>query len=1121
MKIKSELAVAVLLPAFSVFSFADQQKILWSVGKSDNTTTELAHAPSKYLDYKSPGFFVVGKSKAKFDWPYIQPGPLDKEWSSGSSQTFSVWFAMASPQRGGAQLILDLSDTHEVYPPKLTVEINGKKTVHVTPRGNGSHSDPGRGREHLITIPIPEGGLKEGLNSVFITTSTGSWLTWDGLRLEASADNRLAGVSSHNKAIIQSISSPSVLFWKDGEKTQRLDLQIAHLGPNTKAQVVIGNQTKEIELKYGQNTIPLYITPIKQSGEQVLTLKKDNKVLSRKTVFVKSVRQWDVHIIHQTHLDIGYTHTQEEVLAMQVRHMKAALKEIKRTKNYPPESRFKFHPEGMWAVEEFFRTASQGEKEEFVTAARDGSIHMDALYAQALTGLYTEEEMFELVASAKKFEKRFGVKIDTAMMSDVPGTTWGLATTLAQHGVKYLSCGPNAAHRVGRIYDWADKPFYWVSPSGKHKILYWLPEGGYSRFMGSNPGVYDVKDNMLMKRIGGIWQTLDRLEKKNYPYDMVHIRYAIGSDNGPPDLTLSDVVKKWNEKYASPKLIISKNSDMLKEFEKRYGKEIPVVKGDFTPFWEDGCASTSEATSINRRANEKLQQAQILWSMIKPGKKLHSTSDAAWQKMIMYDEHTWGAWNSISSPESEFVLKQERYKKQFAVDGAKITSKMIKSLLSDRVAPDSSVIDVFNTQSWNRMGLVTLEGNFSKKKIKVEDEGGHPVLSQILSSGKLVFMATDVPAFGSKRYKLSKGNVSQSSGVEVKNSTLSNELIRVEVNPQTGGIQSLFHKQLNKEFVDQSDGSGELNSYLQVIGRDSSKGRNGVSTPVTITVEDHGPLVATLKIESKASGCNKLIRRVRIVRGSDRVEFINTLDKLGERRPEGVYFGFPFNIPNGRSRIDIPWAVIEPEKDQIKGSNRNFYCVQRWLDISNNDYGLTWVSVDAPMIQYSPIVTTGANGSHQWRDSIKPKQHFYSWVMNNHWETNYKASQQGKYTFKYVLDPHAGKYDAFRAQQIGREICQPMIAVTIDPAAKIVTPLLRELPKGIIATMVRPARAGNAMIVRLFGTSDDQQKVWLRWNHKIGKTWLSDPMENKLKELNEPISIKKFEVVTLLIEMKK
>jgi len=38
-------------------------------------------------------------------------------------------------------------------------------------------------------------------------------------------------------------------------------------------------------------------------------------------------------------------------------------------------------------------------------------------------------------------------------------------------------------------------------------------------------------------------------------------------------------------------------------------------------------------------------------------------------------------------------------------------------------------------------------------------------------------------------------------------------------------------------------------------------------------------------------------------------------------------------------RYDMAFGHCEVEKDQIKGSNRNFITMENWLDISNEDFG--------------------------------------------------------------------------------------------------------------------------------------------------------------------------------------
>jgi len=89
-------------------------------------------------------------------------------------------------------------------------------------------------------------------------------------------------------------------------------------------------------------------------------------------------------------------------------------------------------------------------------------------------------------------------------------------------------------------------------------------------------------------------------------YTMVQWRYNIVSDNGPTDSLISQFVMDWNHHYKSPKMILNTVEKMFEEFEKRYGDQLPVFKGDLTPYWEDGAYSSAAETAMNRRNSEKL-----------------------------------------------------------------------------------------------------------------------------------------------------------------------------------------------------------------------------------------------------------------------------------------------------------------------------------------------------------------------------------------------------------------------------------------------------------------------------------------------------------------------------------
>ena len=115
--------------------------------------------------------------------------------------------------------------------------------------------------------------------------------------------------------------------------------------------------------------------------------------------------------------------------------------------------------------------------------------------------------------------------------------------------------------------------------------------------------------------------------------------------------------------------------------------------------------------------------------------------------------------------------------------------------------------------------------------------------------------------------------------------------------------------------------------------------------PATISVKENGPLVASLLVECDAPGCNELLREIRLVDGLDRVEIIDTIDKKAVRAVEGVHLGFGFNVSDPTVRINIPWGVIQPEKDQLDGACKNWFSVERWVDISNDKLGVTWSTV--------------------------------------------------------------------------------------------------------------------------------------------------------------------------------
>ena len=882
---------------------------------------------------------------------------------------------------------------------------------------------------------------------------------------------------------------------------QILRLSLDNLLDGGMIEIITPNQEPiKKPLEVGGNIIFIPIQEVKTEQEIPIIFRIDGKTTSQSYAKITPIAKRDIYLLSYSHNDIGYTDLQPNIEKKQMKNLDDALQLIKQTKDYPLEAQYKWNMEVIWALESYMKKASEEKRNEVIDAIKNGRIGLNALYANVLTGLASGVEMMHFTEYARKFSKEYSIPITTACVSDIPGFTWGLVTTLAQSGVKYFASAPNNGDRVGHIYELGDKPFYWTSQSGEEKILIWVAAASYSSFHEGD--IARLGDEKILK-------LMRKLDENNYPYNIIQLPYTIGGDNGPPDPNLSDFVKHWNEKYISPRLIIATYEQMFTEFEKRYGSTLPTMKGDLTPYWEDGAFSTAKETFLNRHAADRLIQSEIIWSMRSHEKYYASEYYDAWRQVVLYDEHTWGAHNSITDPDSSFVKGQWNIKRQFAFEADSISHVLLKKAIGEKKG-NGSEIDIYNTNSWTRTDVVLISKEQSTIGELVVDDKGRKIASQRLSTGELAFVAANVPPFSIKRYFVKKGKGFSKGSAQLLSTTIENQSLSLTVDEKNGAVKELTWKKTGQQLVNTIRSTG-LNCYFYVLGKNPDSAQSLMNAKVK--VKERGPLVASLLIEADALGCEKYSTEIRIVDGIERVDIINHLDKIAIREKEGVHFEFPFDIPGGQLRYDVAWGVVQPEKDQLPGSCKNFFSVQSFVDISNNDYGLTWATLDAPLIEIGAI-----NAEKPWMKSIEQSQTFYSYAMNNYWHTNYKADQEGPVTIHYSILLH-GKYKSEDAIRFGREQREPLIAIVADTSNKISPSLFTIDPPEVLVTSCKPI--DNGWHVQLYNASGKNKEVKILWNTSIQAIqYFSDAFENKGAAIIENISIPAHGIRYVLVNRK-
>lgn len=153
-----------------------------------------------------------------------------------------------------------------------------------------------------------------------------------------------------------------------------------------------------------------------------------------------------------------------------------------------------------------------------------------------------------------------------------------------------------------------------------------------------------------------------------------------------------------------------------------------------------------------------------------------------------------------------------------------------------------------------------------------------------------------------------------------------------------------------------------------------------------------------------------------------------------------------------------------------------------------------------------------------WRKTIEPSGQIYSWAINNHWHTNYRAYQEGPTVFRYVVRPHRQSNPA-AASRFAIGLSQPLFATIARGSKPLGVPLVRVSNDDVLVTALKPSDDGQAWIIHLYGASGKETKVELVWSKPGPKrTWLSDTSELPLRELSGPLIVPARGIVTLRAE---
>jgi hypothetical protein len=934
----------------------------------------------------------------------------------------------------------------------------------------------------------------------------------EALQLEITGANadELTWFMVFKKNLSQSINAIGLptIQKNDGKEYQSILVEINYLKYPTNGKLSIdGIPFKDVNIETGLQSFQLMYPVVTQDKKIEIQLSSVELNLST-SIVLKPIRKWNVNFVQHSHTDIGYTRSQMEILAEHLRYIDYALDYCDATDDFPESSKFRWTCEASWAVDEYLNSRPKSQIDRLKQRVKEGRIEVTGMYFN-FSELPDEQTLVASLAPIKSITEK-GIPVTSAMQNDVNGIGWCMNDYFNTIDIKYLNMGTHG-HKALISFD-TPMAFWWVSPSGK-KMLAFRAE---HYMIGNTAFGVHLKDFENFER--SLLRYLIQLDTKKYPYNRVAIQHSgFLTDNSPPSIMASNLIKQWNEKYEWPKIETAVVSDFFKDIERNHGNDLVEIKAHWPDWWTDGFASGAREVAAARNAHVEmiasqggLAMAKLLGAKMPKGIKDRIME--ANKALLFYGEHTFGAAESISDPYGEASMEQREVKESYAWEAyrrSKMISEEALGLLNEFISKEAEPsLIIYNTLNWKRDGLVTLFIDYQQvpagKKMELVDDNGKKYPAQILKrwhgGAYWSVFVNDIPSFGFKKFIIKIKN--ESSHLDSHTSklphehnpspiysemnnqlSLDNDWYSITLDKNKGTVSQLYDKELRKTLIDENAtyslgefileklGSREqLQSQMlpngSRFGHLTDYSRSPLDS-VWLSAIEEGDIWNTIQFkgtsETTYEASDAFTFEIRMYKTTKRIDFTYALKKKPILSPESFYIAFPFDLKNGKIHLEVAGGTMEAGVDQIPGSANDWNTIQNFVTVKNEKEQIVLVSHEAPIMQFGNINT----GRFKYK-AVPDDTHIYSWPMNNYWTTNFNADQRGMFTWTYNFTSLANSANQ-EATKFSWQNRIPFLARVIPKGVKEKPKqneisILSGIPKNVLLISATPLEKENAVL---------------------------------------------------------
>ncbi len=312
---------------------------------------------------------------------------------------------------------------------------------------------------------------------------------------------------------------------------------------------------------------------------------------------------------------------------------------------------------------------------------------------------------------------------------------------------------------------------------------------------------------------------------------------------------------------------------------------------------------------------------------------------------------------------------------------------------------------------------------------------------------RLLFLPENVPGLGYKTYWLQWDKPEEPQHrVRVDatdNFAMSNRDYSILLNANSGGLERLVDNYFSREWM--ASQSGGLEVWGEKAGSNLTIAYEGTQELLKASgkteVLEAGPLRGLVRTRFQYNN-SEIVQEYVMYATLPRIEVHYTLNWSEQNKT--VKLVYPFNIPNHRANVEIPFGVL------AQATNGEAALMHKWCDLSNEQFGLT-------------LANTGSYNVELQETTVRAT------ILRSPEAANLSAAEN-VYHFSYALMPHRGDWMQAQAGRTSYDFNQPLLARVVKQHAGGLPPqqsFVSVEPAGVVLSALKKAEDDESWIIRV------------------------------------------------------